>query len=73
MYLCDSRPENKIFGVKNFFHDFGFRLGVRLNLRTIRKNHSADLEIGFVTKIDSKAVWPSNGYADSVGVKSFNQ
>ena len=44
-------------------------MGAKMNLRIITKNHAADPEIGFLKKIDYKAVWPRNGYADSVGVK----
>ena len=43
-------------------------MGVKMNLRIIRKDHAADPGIAFFTKIDLKAVLPRNGHAASVGV-----
>ena len=45
-------------------------MGVKMNSRIITKNHETDPEIRVSHKIDFKAVWPRNGHADSVGVKT---
>ena len=41
-----------------------------MNSMIITKNHETDPEIRVSHKIDFKAVWPRNGHADSVGVKT---
>ena len=50
------------FRVKDFFMIFDFKMGVKMNLRIITKNHAADSKIGFLKKSISK----SNGYATAM-------
>ena len=45
----------KLYGVKKFFSRILIaEMGVKMNLRIITKNHQADPEIGFLTKLISK-------------------
>ena len=39
---------------ENFFINFDFKNGVKINSRIITKNHAADPRIGFLTKSISK-------------------
>ena len=34
--------------------NFNFKIGVKMNLRRIKKNHTSDPEIRFITKSNSK-------------------
>ena len=38
------------FGVKDLFNNFASEIDIKINLRIIRKNYSADPEIRFPTK-----------------------
>ena len=55
MLVYENRASKMIFfRVKDFFMIFDFKMGVKMNLRIITKNHAADPEIGFLTKSISK-------------------
>ena len=55
MSIYENRPSKfKFFGIKDFFHDFDFKNGFKMNLRIITKNPVATPEIGFLTKSISK-------------------
>ena len=70
-----NRPLESVTGSMRIFWCHGIffswisilRMGVKMNLRIITKNHSAAPEKAFSHK-DFKAVWPRNGHTDSVGV-----
>ena len=54
------------FGLEEyFFMNLDLKMDVKMNLRTITKNHAANPEIESL-KIDFEAVWPHRGHADSV-------
>ena len=56
MSITDNRPlKINFFGVKEFsFIDLASKMSVSRNLRITTKNHTADPEIGFITKSISK-------------------
>ena len=68
-----STFENDFFRANNFFPDFGFKNGCKNEFKDKSEKSCSWSRNRISPEIESKAVFPRSGHADSVGVKKKNE